>query len=346
MTAGVDLDRAVADTVHLESLPGVVDRLLQQCHDLGPPTLTAISRVGDAVVADLRGPLRPVAALRMFSALSVVLGTAVGDPAEAVEALRRSRTGGVLAALGDEPAFRVDPVADRWALRDAVAAGLGWRNDPRDWQVNLTRAGDLLLAQVGPLHSSRRFPALRRVPAATNPLLAALLVQLAKPRRGDVLLDPFCGSGTLLVEAAALGLDLVLLGADLDPAALAQAAGNRGVVPTAALLRADAARLPVADGAVDRVVANLPFGKRVGSHAGNLALYPAFLAELTRVLRPDGRAALLTDDKALFRRAVEATRGVRLLREVKLATPGGELHPSAFVLDRTRAARRRSVRAG
>ncbi|PZS27193.1 MAG: RNA methylase [Pseudonocardiales bacterium] len=305
--------------------------------------MTRIRRYGDAAVLDCRGPLREVAGLRMYSALSVVLGGhepgLAAGPAAAIAALRRSQATGVLSALDAAViSFRVDPLADRWELRDLVAAELGWRNDPRDWQVNLTRRGDLLLAQVGALYRSSRFPTMARLPASTNPVVAALLVQLLKVGAGQVVYDPFCGSGTLLVEAFAYDGTAVLIGSDSSPTALAAAAANRpmwGGGP----LRADAARLPVATGSVDRVVANLPFGKRVGSHAANIVLYPAFLAELNRVLRADGRAVLLTEDKELFRRSVRRAPGVRVLREVRLASGG--LHPSAFVLERTRTARGR-----
>ena len=334
----VDLDRPVADRVHLASLPGAVEPLLQQCHDLGPPLLSGIRRTADAVVADLNGPLRQIAALRLYAAFGIVLGD---DP---VATLRRSQETGVLAAA--EPRrFRVGELPGRRELTDRLAAGLGWTNDPGDYDVNVEQAGRDLVAQVGPLFRSRRFPAMARLPASANPVLAALVVKLAKIGTGDVVLDPFCGAATMLVEAAAGGAGGVLIGSDVDPAALAAATANLPLMPGGRVLRADAARLPYADGVIDRVVTNMPFGKLVGSHTTNLALYPAFAAELGRVLRTDGRAVLMTEEKTLLNRSIEAARGLRVLREVKLATPGGELHPSAFVVERTRVAVRRAARA-
>jgi SAM-dependent methyltransferase len=358
--SAIDLDRVVTDTVHLQSLPGAVERLLQQCHDAGGQAFSNIRRVGDAVVLDLHGPLRTIAELRLYSACSTVLGDHAANQrqgyAPAVAALRASMADGVLSAVSDQgagseragaapPRFRVDPLPDRWELRDRVTGALGWANDPRDWLVNLGDSGGLLLAQVGPLYHSRRFPALRRVPASTNPVIAALVAQLLKVRPGDVVYDPFCGAGTLLVEVAALDLGTVLLGSDVSRPALAEAVANRSALQQSVLLfRADAGRLPVAADSVDRLVSNLPFGKRVGSHSVNVKLYPAFLAELSRVLRVDGRAVLLTDDKNLLRRSVQATQGTRILREVQVATGGNELHPTAFVVERTRTARRSARR--
>lgn len=334
----VDLDRPVADTVHLHSLPGPVELLLQRCHDLGAPLLTGIRRTADAVLADLDGPLRPIAGMRLYSALGIVLGA---DP---VATSKRSQVAGVLSAVVvDRPLrFRVGELPGRRELIDRLAAGLDWVNDPGDYDVNVVRLGRDLVAQVGPLFRSRRFPSLARVPASANPVLAAFVVALAKIGDGDVVLDPCCGAATMLVETAAVAPSARPVGSDVDVAALAAAAANLPLVPGAALVRADAARLPFADRCVDRVVTNLPFGKRVGSHTGNLALYPAIAGELARVLRLDGRAVLMTEEKRLLTRSIEGARGLRVVREAKLATPGGELHPSAFVVEHTRTARRRA----
>jgi tRNA (guanine6-N2)-methyltransferase len=153
--------------------------------------------------------------------------------------------------------------------------------------------------------------------------------------------DPFCGAGTLLVYAAEMARPGRLVGLDAQARWLRMAAENlarRGHPPAvaaaagwaASLVRADAAHLPLGTGTVHRVVANLPFGKRVGSHRVNEALYPAALAEIARVLPGGGRAVLLTDDKRLFRETVQRTRLVRVVKEIVLARGG--LHPSVYVL--------------
>jgi 23S rRNA G2445 N2-methylase RlmL len=90
------------------------------------------------------------------------------------------------------------------------------------------------------------------------------------------------------------------------------------------------------------VVANLPFGKRVGSHGGNQVLYPAFLRELDRVLAGDGRAVLLTEDKRLLVESLQRTRGLRIIKETTFETGGA--HPSAYVVVRSRGQARRRPR--
>jgi tRNA G10 N-methylase Trm11 len=53
---------------------------------------------------------------------------------------------------------------------------------------------------------------------AMHPGLARRMIELAKPDQRDMILDPFCGSGTILVESVMAGLDAV--GIDLLPLAV------------------------------------------------------------------------------------------------------------------------------
>jgi tRNA (guanine6-N2)-methyltransferase len=99
-------------------------------------------------------------------------------------------------------------------------------------------------------------------------------------------------------------------------------------------MSAAAEALPLTARSVDRVVANLPFGKQVGSHRDNQRLYPAVLAELDRVLTADGRAVLLTEDKRLLEASVQRRRGLKVVRQRLLKYNGAT--PTAYVLTRPR----------
>jgi tRNA (guanine6-N2)-methyltransferase len=318
----VDLDQPVRDRLVLRTVPGAVDYLAE---DLRALPARILRREPDRLLVEYAGPLRPLAAVRYFDICAVDLD---GTPDER---LRESVRDGALAAL--RPAdhavrFRVGDLGPgRWELRDRLVDGYGWRNDPGSWDVNVEPHG----AELGALYLTQRYGELRRTPASTNPLIGAVLVRLAKIQSGQTVLDPFCGAGTLLVLAGEMAAPGRLFGGDVQRRWLAMAAENlelRGV--RAALFRADATRIPVTTGAVDRVLANLPFGKRVGTHRGNEELYPAALREIARVLPGSGRAVLLTDDKRLFRETVQRTPLLRVIKEVVL-TRGG-LHPSAYVL--------------
>jgi 23S rRNA G2445 N2-methylase RlmL len=234
-----------------------------------------------------------------------------------------------------------DLAAARWPVRDHLEAAWSWDNDPGGWQVNVRRHREALVCEIGALYQTARFGRMERIPASTTPVVAAVLARLLKPEPGQLVLDPFCGSGTIVLTVAALEPEVRLLAADVHPGALAAARENLARLGSDChVVRADAARLPLADASVDRVVANLPFGKRVGSHDVNVGLYPAFLRQLTRVLTGQGRAVLLTDDKRILVDAIQRTANLRVVKEVRLETGG--LHPTAYVVTRGRSRRGRA----
>ena len=294
-----------------------------------------LERDADSVRIAYRGALGALAAIRLYDVCGVVLApietAAPPSPDIVLARLRESLDRGALSAVATaEPVrFRVSPLRfGRWELRDLVARELGWVNDPSRWDVNLEVMGSRLAAQVGALHWSRRFAKLGRIPASTNPVVAALMIRLLGPEAGDVVCDPCCGSGTLLFEAAATQPGVILVGGDVSRAALRAARRNLG--RAALLYRGDAGALPLGGGTIHRLACNLPFGKRVGSHRENVGFYPALLAEVGRVLAPGGRAVALTEEKRLLRQTAGAARGLRIERELTLSAGG--LHPSVFVL--------------
>ncbi|HEX6869578.1 MAG TPA: methyltransferase domain-containing protein, partial [Micromonosporaceae bacterium] len=131
-----------------------------------------------------------------------------------------------------------------------------------------------------------------------HPPVAAALARLAcgvdEPPR--LLLDPFCGDGTVAIEAATSYPDAWVAGAELDPARLANARANADRARARVrLVRADAGRPPWHAGAVDAVVTNPPWHLAVaaaGQLAGGLA---PFWRELPRLLSRRGRVCLIAD---------------------------------------------------
>jgi SAM-dependent methyltransferase len=110
--------------------------------------------------------------------------------------------------------------------------------------------------------------------------------------RGATVVDLGCGMGTFTIEAASRGATRAL-GVDPAPAAVtaarrvAQAEGAAG----AAFVRADAARLPLADGVADVVLA-----ADLTEHLDDVTL-ARILREAARALRPSGRLVLYTPDR-------------------------------------------------
>jgi tRNA G10 N-methylase Trm11 len=135
-----------------------------------------------------------------------------------------------------------------------------------------------------------------------------------------------CGAGTILAERALMGPSQALIGGDIDPRAVRAAVVNLSRLPRAVpepeLHLWDAGRLPLRSGTVDAVVCNLPFGEQLSSHEENVALYGRFFDQLARVLRPGGRAVLLTSEKELMRQLLGSHPRISREREVLVGVLG------------------------
>jgi 23S rRNA G2445 N2-methylase RlmL len=145
------------------------------------------------------------------------------------------------------------------------------------------------------------------LPASLRPTVAAAAVRVAEIRPGQTVLDPMCGAGTILAEALAWAGQrrgtIRAWGGDRDGAALRAAASNLRTLGRPLLVRWDAARLPLADGTVDRIVSNPPFGVQLGRPEEIGPLYGRMVEEYDRVLRPRGAAVLLVADLGTLREA-------------------------------------------
>src|SRR5262249_38163670 len=62
----------------------------------------------------------------------------------------------------------------------------------------------------------------------------------------------------------------------------------------------DAAAIPMADGTISRIITNLPWGLKHGSHADNRRLYPRLFKEFARLIRSGGVIVMLTGETRLM----------------------------------------------
>ncbi len=160
------------------------------------------------------------------------------------------------------------------------------------------------------------------IPGSLRPAIAAAVALLSEPRDDDVMLDPFCGAGTILIERAHLGRYARLFGGDSDQHALAAARENIGPRYQPLELREwNAAALPLARASVTKVVTNLPWGARHGTHEENRALYPRALAEIRRVAAPGAKLVMLTAETRLMEQTLRA-EGLRPERIMRVSILG------------------------
>jgi SAM-dependent methyltransferase len=252
--------------------------------------------------------------------------TVAADLAFAVRPRRGRTTFRVIARKAGDHAFRrVDlQRAVEWGVLDRLPA---WRLVEDDAQIELWAhlVGSRLVVGIRLSDNTLRQRQYRQVslPAALKPTVAHAMALISEPREDDVVLDPMCGSGTILIERARAGRYRLLLGGDADEAAVEATRENMGPrYKPVRVERWDARRLPIDDHSVSAIITNTPFGKQIGTPEENRTIYPQVLAEWVRVLREDGRMVLLSGDRALLRRTLERRPELRIEWQMQVLVRG------------------------
>jgi SAM-dependent methyltransferase len=162
------------------------------------------------------------------------------------------------------------------------------------------------------------------VGASINPVVGACLARLV--RRGDrsVVVDPTCGSGTLLIERALLDSATILSGIDISPTAIRAATGNiiaAGLAARIAVRQGDGGDAAAWPERCDEVLANLPFGMRTEDR--NLdGLYRRIVGNIARRLNPGGRALLYTTNAKTIIALLRRTPKLKAIEERRVESGG------------------------
>ncbi len=300
--------------------------------------------------------LRPLA-LRLRSIHHAIRQVAafplVGD--DPLEIIRTRLAALALPGLDTSTTFRVSSVRSgeheftsmdvQAAAGAGIQAGTGAPVDLRhyDVHVEVDVVGERCLVGVRwsnhPL--SRRFarPFERRVAIAAN--VAYALLRLATTGQAPrSVLDPCCGTGTILLEAGCIHPATRLVGVDSDARCVEGAARNLaayGLAERGRTLVGDARELDtIADAAeapFDAIVTNPPFGRRLGRHIDFRRFYRELLVSARKLIAPDGRLVLLADRRGLFNTACREAGGWHI-RDVRIVELGG-IHPGIYVLTPT-----------
>ncbi len=132
-------------------------------------------------------------------------------------------------------------------------------------------------------------------PGGMDPLDARALVNVAGARPGALVVDPMCGTGGLLIEAGLVGARVVGVDAQAKMVRGARENCRAYVGGACTILRGDAARLPLADGAADAVVVDAPYGRQ-SKVVGDGRLLGETLAAARRVAP---RAVVVADESVV-----------------------------------------------
>ncbi len=156
---------------------------------------------------------------------------------------------------------------------------------------------------------------------------------VAQPSDLDHIVDPVCGTGTLISEAVSLAPSATVIGIDRNPDAIEAARHNLRGIKSVSLEIRDSRHTSLSNDSVTLVIANLPFGKQFGDRHTNPALYFDLITEWLRTAAPDRwRAVVLSSDVGAFRAASSRFSRLRI-KEIFRVRIRGEL-ATVFLLTR------------
>ncbi len=119
----------------------------------------------------------------------------------------------------------------------------------------------LRLAEIQPKPFVERRPRKKPFfhPSAMNAKLARCMVNLAHARSGETLLDPFCGTGTTIIEASMIGCKAIGVDVQRRMAKGTKRNLEQFSLKAEGIILADARKLPFTK--IDAVVTDPPYGK-------------------------------------------------------------------------------------
>lgn len=171
-------------------------------------------------------------------------------------------------------------------------------------------------------------------PGELHPELAYLLCWLSEPRPGDVVVDPFCGYGSIPLQRCKRFSYAKLFAFDSDSQMVEI---TREKLPARENIRVErknvltlSQRLPPES--VDAFITDPPWGIYREMELDLEEFYRLALGQMVRVLKPDGRIVLLTAAKAEQSRALEETPSLALTARYDILVSGKKA--AVFVMEK------------
>lgn len=131
-------------------------------------------------------------------------------------------------------------------------------------------------------------------PISLHPRYARALVNLTGVRRGQRLLDPFCGTGGILIEAASIGVRAV--GSDISAEMVEGCRDNMRHfgLEWDELIEADVGTIDEVFDDVDAVATDPPYGRSASTQREPIdELYSRAIPAISRVVRPGGGVGIV-----------------------------------------------------
>ncbi|MEM1535053.1 MAG: THUMP domain-containing protein [Candidatus Pacearchaeota archaeon] len=174
-------------------------------------------------------------------------------------------------------------------------------------------------------------------PAAIKSTIAYGLIRIADVKEGEVVLDPMCGGGTILLELADIFKNKIkIFGSDINEKFVEGAIKNAKANNLEKFINfkvLDATKLEQAfeKNSIDKIITDLPYGVRM-KRKNLKSIYEKFLVSSYEVLKDYGRIVASTLRADSFRIFVLRTKKFKIVEE-KVVESGG-LYPHIFVLEK------------
>jgi len=138
-------------------------------------------------------------------------------------------------------------------------------------------------------------------PISLHPKLARTLVNLSAIKKNEFLLDPFCGTGGILIEAGMIGISVV--GSDIENKMVKGCKENLDhyKIKNYQLFSSDIGSINTHVSKVDAVVTDLPYGKSTTTKGEDIKkLYERTFKSIFCVLKEGRRAVIGLSDKKML----------------------------------------------
>ena len=131
-------------------------------------------------------------------------------------------------------------------------------------------------------------------PISLHPKYARALINLTGVKRGGTVIDPFCGTGGIVIEAATMGMKAIA--SDFDPEMVA---GTRENMDFYRLRLHDFETIDISDipdrfSEIDAVACDPPYGRSTKTGGENIdSIYRRALEAFPKILTPAGKAGVV-----------------------------------------------------
>ncbi|WP_297217838.1 TIGR01177 family methyltransferase [Thermoplasma sp.] len=135
-------------------------------------------------------------------------------------------------------------------------------------------------------------------PVSMDPKYARFLVNTAHVKENEILLDPFCGTGGILIEAALMGIKVIGNDISLSMAVGARTNLKHFHIDSFQVYSMDISELQLSD--VDGIATDMPYGRNSYASEDLEALYERSFRKFHEMLKPHGYAAFVVSDASLI----------------------------------------------